>query len=310
MLVIGRQTRPKLYDLSPHREPPLVPDDLRFEATERLDFRGEVLTPLDPAEIERLLDQVQAAGVESLAVCFLFSFVNPDHERIVAEAARRRGIPVSASYEVLPEHREYERTSTTVANAYVSPVMSRYLSRLEDGLREHGVARLRVMSSNGGSISPQAAGRLAVRTAVSGPAGGVAGAFELARRAGYDHIITFDMGGTSTDVGLCPGRILERDETYVGELPIRGPTVDVLSVGAGGGSIARIDHGGALRVGPESAGAHPGPACYGTGAEPTVTDAQVALGRITAEHFLGGRMALQPDLSLKALELYRRCLRR
>jgi N-methylhydantoinase A len=158
------------------------------------------------------------------------------------------------------------------------------------------------MSSNGGSISPQAAGRLAVRTTVSGPAGGVAGAFDLARRAGYDQIITFDMGGTSTDVGLCPGRILERDETHVGELPIRGPTVDVLSVGAGGGSIARIDPGGALRVGPESAGAHPGPACYGTGVEPTVTDAQVALGRIAPEHFLGGRMTLHPELSLKALE--------
>ena len=301
VLVIGRQTRPKLYDLSPHREPPLVPDGLRFEAAERLDFRGEVLAPLDPGAVEALLDDVQAAGVESLAVCFLFSFVNPDHERLVAEAARRRGITVSASHEVLPEHREYERTSTTVANAYVAPVMTQYLERLESGLRGHRVGRLRVMSSNGGSISPRSAGRLAVRTAVSGPAGGVAGAFDLARRAGFDRVITFDMGGTSTDVSLCPGRILERDETHVGELPIRGPTVDVLSVGAGGGSIARIDAGGALRVGPESAGAHPGPACYGTGSEPTVTDAQVALGRIDPEHFLGGRMALNPELSLKAL---------
>jgi N-methylhydantoinase A len=301
VLVIGRQTRPKLYDLSPQREPPLVPDDLRLEATERLDFRGEVLTPLEPAEVERLLDDIQAAGAESLAVCFLFSFVNPDHERLVAEAARKRGIPVSASHEVLPEHREYERTSTTVANTYVAPVMTRYLELLEFGLRERGVARLRVMSSNGGSISAEAAGRLAVRTAVSGPAGGVAGAFDLARRAGFDRIITFDMGGTSTDVSLCPGRILERDETHVGELPLRGPTVDVLSVGAGGGSIARIDAGGALRAGPESAGATPGPACYGAGSAPTVTDAQVALGRIDAEHFLGGRMALRPELSLKAL---------
>ena len=301
VLVIGRQTRPRIYDLSPQREPPLVPDDLRLEANERLDYQGAVLQTLDPAEIERLLDEIEHANVESLAICFLFSFVNPDHERTVAEAARRRGIPVSASHEVLPEHREYERTSTTVANAYISPVMSRYLTRLDESLRERGVKRLRVMASNGGSISPAAAGKLAVRTAVSGPAGGVAGASALAQAAGSDRIITLDMGGTSTDVALCPGRILERDETRVGELPIRGPTVDVLSVGAGGGSIARLDTGGALRVGPESAGADPGPACYGSGEEPTVTDAHVVLGRIPPEHFLGGRMTLHPKRALEAV---------
>jgi N-methylhydantoinase A len=303
VLAIGRQTRPRLYDLSPRREPPLVPDELRFEANERLDHRGEVLQPLDASQIEALLDQIEAASVESLAVCFLFSFLNPQHERLVAEAARKRGIPTSASHEVLPEHREYERTTTTVANGYVSPVMKRYLSRLAKDARKHGVLRLRVMSSNGGSMSPQAAGRLAVRTALSGPASGVAGAFALASAAGFDRIITLDMGGTSTDVALCPGRILERDETLVGGLPVRGPTVDVLSVGAGGGSIARIDEGGALQVGPESAGADPGPACYGRGTEPTVTDAHVVLGRIAPEQFLGGRMTIQPDLSLAALKL-------
>ena len=302
VLAIGRQTRPRLYDLSPHREPPLVPDDLRFEANERLDHRGEVLQPLDRAEVEALIDRVEAAGVESLAVCFLFSFLNPDHERTVTKAARKRGIPTSASHEVLPEHREYERTSTTVANAYVVPVMERYLSRLEKDAQKHGINRLRVMSSNGGSISPQAAGRLAIRTALSGPAGGVAGAFALASAAGFDRIITLDMGGTSTDVALCPGRILERDETLVGGLPVRGSTVDVLSVGAGGGSIARLDEGGALRVGPESAGADPGPACYGRGAEPTVTDAHVVLGRIAPEQFLGGRMTIQPELSVEAMK--------
>jgi len=302
VLLIGRQTRPKLYDLSPQREPPLVPDALRFEANERLDHKANVLEPLDPTQVESLLDRVEAAGVESLAVCFLFSFLNPDHERLVAAAARRRGIPVSASCEVLPEHREYERASTTVANAYVAPVMTSYLSRLEHELKQRGASRLRVMASNGGSISPAAAGRLAIRTVLSGPAGGVAGAFALAQRAGYDSIITLDMGGTSTDVGLCPGRILERSETLVGELPIRGPSVDVLSVGAGGGSIARLDEGGALRVGPESAGADPGPACYGRAVDPAVTDAQVALGRIDAQHFLGGRMIIKPDLSVKALE--------
>ena len=268
VLVIGRQNRPRLYDLEPERPPPLIPDALRLEADEGLDHEGRVLQPLDPAQAEQLLDSLQGQGVESLAVCFLFSFLNPGHERLVAEAARRRGLPVSPSHEVLPEHREYERTSTTVANAYVGPIIARYLSRLQDGLQRRGVGQLRVMASNGGSISPAAAGRLAVRT----------------------------------DVSLCPGRILERDETQVGDLPIRGATVDVLSVGAGSGSIARLDAGGALRVGPESAGADPGPACYGRGDEPTVTDAQVALGRIAPEHFLGGRMAIRSELSLQALE--------
>lgn len=301
VLAIGRQVRPRLYDLSPRREPPLVPEELRLEATERLDHRGNVLSPLDPAEVESLLDRAQAAGAESLAVCFLFSFLDPRHERLVARAARRRGIPVSASHEVLPEHREYERTATTVANAYVAPVMMGYLSHLQSAARRRGVGRLRVMASNGGSMSAAAAGRLAVRTTLSGPAGGVTGAFALARQAGFDRIITLDMGGTSTDVALCPGRITERDETLVGGLPIRGPTVDVLSVGAGGGSIARLDPGGALRVGPESAGAEPGPACYGKGTEPTVTDAHLILGRLDPSRFLGGRMSLRPDMAAAAL---------
>src|SRR5438093_3941181 len=301
VLVIGRQTRPKLYDLSPQRESPLVPDKLRLEANERLDYRGDVLQAIDPAEIETLLDYVEQNKVESLAVCFLFSFLKPHHERAVADAARRRSISTSVSHEVLPKHREFERTSTTVANAYVAPVMGKYLSLLEKGARAYGVKRLRVMSSNGGSISPEAAGRLAIRTALSGPAGGVAGAFALAQSAGFERIITLDMGGTSTDVALCPGRILERDETLIGELPVRGPTVDVVSVGAGGGSIARLDTGGALMVGPESAGAHPGPACYGEGTEPTVTDSHVVLGRIAPEGFLGGRMAIHPQFSFNAM---------
>src|SRR5437867_2679325 len=220
VLVIGRQTRPKLYDLSPQREPPLVPDELRLEANERLDWRGEVLHAIDPAEIETLLESVQHERVESLAVCFLFSFLGPDHERVVADAARSRRIPTSVSHEVLPEHREFERMSTTVANAYVAPVMERYLSRLERGMRAYGIERLRVMSSNGGSVSPKAAGNLAVRRALSGP---------------------------------------------------------------------------------ESAGAKPGPACYGEGTEPTVTDAHVVLGRIAPEGFLGGRMTIYSQLSFEAM---------
>ncbi|MFQ5880824.1 MAG: hydantoinase/oxoprolinase family protein, partial [Dehalococcoidia bacterium] len=256
---------------------------------------------LDPEEAEATVERLAQEGVESVAVCFLFSFLNPQHERLVAAAARRRRLFVSASCELLPEYREYERTSTTVVNAYVSPVMSRYLLRLEDELRAQGINRLRVMQSNGGSMGPQAAGAMAVRTVLSGPAGGVTGAFALAQQAGFDQVITFDMGGTSTDVSLCPGRILEQTETDVGGLPVRTPVVDVHSIGAGGGSIARIDEGGALRVGPQSVGADPGPACYGNALTPAVTDAQVVLGRIVPEHFLGGRMKLYPQRSEEAL---------
>ena len=175
VLAIGRQTRPKLYDLEPRRPPPLIPDELRLEADERLDHRGRVLQALSSREVEALLDRLLARGVESLAVCFLFSFLRPQHERMVRDAARRRGLPCSASFEVLPEYREYERTSTTVLNAYVAPVVERYLTRLAEGLRSRGVARLRIMQSNGGSARAEVAASLAVRTLLSGPAGGVAG---------------------------------------------------------------------------------------------------------------------------------------
>ena len=305
LLAIGRQTRPKLYDLAPRRPPPLVPDSLRLEADERLDHRGRVLQALRPREVRELIDRLAARGVESLAVCFLFSFLNPEHERMVRDAARRRGIRCSASFEVLPEYREYERTSTTVLNAYVAPVVERYLSRLEEGLPKG--SRLRVMQSNGGSASAKSAGPLAVRTVLSGPAGGVAGAFRLAREASsvsggsFDRIITLDMGGTSTDVCLCDGEIPFTAEATIDGLPLRIPTVDVHTVGAGGGSIARIDAGGALRVGPESVGADPGPACYGQGNEPTVTDAHLLLGRLLPDRFLGGRMLLSVAAARRAL---------
>jgi len=301
MLAIGRQTRPRLYELEPQRLPPIIPDELRLEVDERLDYRGRVLRRLDRREVEEALDRLMGQGVESLAVCFLFSFLNPAHERRVRDAARRRGIPVSVSFEVLPEHREYERMSTTALNAYVAPVMSRYLTRLERGLQRRGVRHLRVMQSGGGSAGAEAAGALAVRTLLSGPAGGVVGAYELARSAGYPEVITFDMGGTSTDVCLCPGRIPTSTEASVGGCPMRVPVVDVHTVGAGGGSIARIDAGGALRVGPESAGADPGPACYGQGELPTVTDAHLVLGRLLPERFLGGRMPLSRERARRAI---------
>ena len=300
-LVIGRQARPRLYDLHPARPAPLVPDDLRLELDERVTAAGEVLRPLDPTQLAAALDTVCAAGAESVAVAFLFSFLRPEHEQMAAAAARARGLFVSASHEVLPEYREYERTSTTAVNAYVSPLMARYLARLEEGVREHGVERLRVMQSDGGSIGAALAGELAVRTVLSGPAGGVAGAFAVAQAAGFPDAITFDMGGTSTDVALCPGRILTRDEAEIGGLAVRTAMADVHTVGAGGGSLARLDSGGALRVGPESAGADPGPACYGRGEQPAVSDAQAVLGRLLPAHFLGGRMPLFPDRARRAL---------
>src|SRR3990170_3497423 len=189
VLAIGRQTRPKLYDLEPQRSPPIIPDDLRFELAERLDYTGAVLEALDASHVEALLAELERQRVEAVAVCFLFSFQNPTHERLVAEAARRRPFFVCASHEVLPEYREYERTSTTALNAYVGPIMSRYLLRLEEGLSRRGVGRLRVMQSGGGSVGAAAAAALAVRTLLSGPAGGGVGAFETARAAGLSDVI-------------------------------------------------------------------------------------------------------------------------
>ena len=300
-LVIGRQARPKIYDLHPTRPEPLAPDDLRLELAERVDSEGNVLCSPSKESIEAALDALCAHGVESLAVSFLFSFLRPEHERLVAERARQRGLRVSASHEVLPEYREYERTSTTVVNAYVSPLMARYLGRLDERARKAGVRRLRVMQSDGGSMSVELASRLAVRTVLSGPAGGVAGAFAVAEAAGFANAITFDMGGTSTDVALCPGTVPARDEVQVSGLPVRTPVADVHTVGAGGGSLVRLDSGGALRVGPESAGADPGPACYGRGEQPAVSDAQLVLGRLQADRFLGGRMPLYPERARTAL---------
>ncbi len=301
VLEIGRQTRPNLYDLEPRRSPPLVPQRLRLEARERLDYRGEVLQRLSKREAVKLVRSLRDRGVKSLAVCFLFSFLNPRHEELVRDAARSAGLACSASIDVLPEHREYERTSTTVLNAYIGPVVERYLTRLAEGLGHAGVRNLRIMQSNGGSASAAAAGATAVRTVLSGPAGGVAGAFASAKSAGVKRAITLDMGGTSTDVCLLDGAVPFTSESSIDGLPLRIPTVDVHTVGAGGGSIATIDAGGALRVGPESAGADPGPACYGAGDLPTVTDANLLLGRLRPDAFLGGRMTLSPSAARRAL---------
>ena len=304
-LEIGRQARPDLYALHPTRPEPLVGEALRFEVGERIAADGAVVEPLDEAGLAEALDEIEASGVRSVAICFLFSFINPTHERRAASLARERGFSVSASHEVLPQHREYERMSTTVANAYLAPVMSSYLSRLERSLSEQaadgGAIGLRIMQSNGGSLSAAGAGEQAVRTVLSGPAGGVAGAFAAAVAAGHEQAITFDMGGTSADVSLCPGRLLERTDLMIDGMPIRTPAVDLHTVGAGGGSIAWFDAGGALRVGPQSAGADPGPAAYGRGETPTVTDAHAVLGRLRPEQRLGGTIALDPARAERAL---------
>ncbi|MCK5439823.1 MAG: hydantoinase/oxoprolinase family protein [Gemmatimonadetes bacterium] len=303
VLAIGRQTRPHLYDLSARPEPPLVPATMRFEVDERVTADGEVLEALTPAEIERVLDRL-AADTESLAVCLLFSFLAPKHERAIGEAARARGLDVSLSCEVAPEFREYERTSTTVVNAYVAPVVRSYVERLAEGAASAGIGRLQVVHSGGGSSSPQAAAERAVATVLSGPAAGAMGALEVARQTvGPDpKVISLDMGGTSADISLIDGQLGKTTHTVIGGLPIQASMVDIHTVGAGGGSIARLDAGGALLVGPESAGADPGPACYGRGGAPTVTDANLLLRRIDPSYFLGGRMALDIERAETAIE--------
>ncbi|MBI2321774.1 MAG: hydantoinase/oxoprolinase family protein, partial [Chloroflexi bacterium] len=285
VLLIGRQNRPRLFDLAGEKPPPLVPPERTFAVDERLDHRGQVLTPLGDEALAALVEQVRAANVEAVAVSLLFSFANPTHEQRIGAALAALGVPVTLSHVVLPEYREYERASTVAVNAYVTPLIARYV----EGLGRH-VGPLRIMQSSGGSISARVAAAEPVRTVLSGPAAGVVGAFWLARTAGFPQCITFDMGGTSTDVALCPGEIQETSEGQIAGVPIRVPIIDIHTVGAGGGSLARLDAGGALIVGPESAGADPGPACYGRARLLTVTDAHVVLGRLPADHFLGGRM--------------------
>ncbi len=300
VLEIGRQARPALYDLFADPPPPLVPAERRFELTERVDRRGEAIVPLAEEELEPLVAAIRETGAESVAVSLLFSFLRPDHEAGVTERLRQAGFHVSASHEVLPEFREYERTSTTALDAYVTPVLDRYLGRLEAALPAAG---LRIMQSNGGSAAVAEARRRGVHSVLSGPAGGVVGAVRVARAAGVERVITFDMGGTSTDVSLAVGEPRLAAEGEIAGLPVRVPLIDLHTVGSGGGSVAHVDAGGALRVGPRSAGADPGPACYGRGGrEATVTDANLVLGRLPADRFLGGAMALDEGAAREVLE--------
>jgi N-methylhydantoinase A len=321
LIEIGRQARPRLYDLEVNRDAPLVSRALRWGVKERTGADGKTLLRLTPGLLRRLHRQLQGSRADSVAVCFLFSFANPANERAVARVLRRLRIPISVSHEILPEFREYERLSTVVMNAYLAPSLGTYLARLESAVRavlatpDQGPASsappkdgrgmkplpsyqdrhrgVLVMQSSGGITTAARAAREPVRTILSGPAGGVVAAAWLARRLGIRRAISFDMGGTSSDVCLIDGDPRTTNETTVAGLPVAIPVLDVHSVGAGGGSVARFDSGGALRVGPQSAGATPGPICYGRGGtEPTVTDANLLLGRLDAGFFLDGSLPL------------------
>lgn len=336
VIEIGRQARPKLYDFFFQRIEPLVPKELRFGISERTAADGKILIEPTQDELRALVDQIASIHPQSIAISLLFSFANPSNEEAVVRTLKTLNSPISISHQILPEFREYERTSTVVINAYLQPVMQSYLQRLEEScLRDIGfdifpepahrpgservagasveerpfraakAGRRRqalapapgifVMQSSGGITPLATAAREPVRTVLSGPAGGVVGALSTARASGFENIIAFDMGGTSTDVSLVEGEIKTANDAQIAGFPISVPMLDIHTVGAGGGSLARFDAAGVLRVGPESAGADPGPICYGRGTQPTVTDANLLLGRLQPTRFLGGDFNLDVE---------------
>ncbi len=304
LLEIGRQNRPQLYRLCAPKPAPLVEPELRFEASERVGPEG-VVEPLPEDEPERLAAAVEASGAEAVAICLLFSYLDPSHERQVAEHLRRHlpSVHVSASHEVLPRFREYERCSTTVIDAYLSPLLGRYLGALSEAATDAGLPEPLVMSSSGGVAPAEEAARAGAWSVLSGPAGGAVGAGLLAELSGDGNALGFDMGGTSCDVCVVEGGEVRRtDEREIDGRPIQLPMVDVHTVGAGGGSIGWRDSGGALRVGPQSAGADPGPACYGRGGtEPTVTDANLLLGHLGGSSQLAGGVALEAEAAERVI---------
>jgi N-methylhydantoinase A len=307
-IAIGRQTRSRLYDWFAPVPVCIVPRELRFGVSERVSAEGEILLRPTDEDLAALVERVRASGAEAVAISLLFAFANPETEQRVESALKTLGIPVSSAHRILPEFREYERASTTVVNAYLAPRMQSYLGRLEERVvaQGHG-GRVDVMQSSGGILPARVAANQPVRTVLSGPAGGVVGACRVARWAGFERIIGFDMGGTSTDVFLAEaetGARLTRESVVAG-VPIAIPMLDIHTAGAGGGSIARFDAGGMLRVGPESAGADPGPACFGRGDRPTVTDANFLLGRLDPGTFLGGEKPLDRARSEHVLDQHR-----
>ena len=314
VIEIGRQARPRLYDFFFDRVAPLVCRELRFGVKERADAGGQILERPSESELARLREAVRDAGPDAIAISFLFSFANPENEAAVAAAVAELGKPLSVSHRILPEFREYERTSTVVVNAYLQPLMQSYMERLaararseeelesaeESGgtpaaARKQSKPRIFVMQSSGGITALESSAREPVRTVLSGPAGGLVGAAAMAARSGFRKILSFDMGGTSTDVAAVQGEVRAGGQSEVAGLPVGVPMLEIHTVGAGGGSLARFDAGGALRVGPESAGADPGPICYGRGTEPTVTDANLLMGRLRPNRFLGGEFTLDVE---------------
>ena len=307
VLQIGRQDRPSLYDAFARRPPVIVPRHLRYEIRERTLHTGEIYTPLDEADVVEALKRIRAAGVAAIGVCLLHSYANPSHERRIGEHIRLHypEAAVSLSHQVLSEFKEYERMSTTLVNVYVMPIVKRYLDDLASSVQEKGIAStLHIMQSNGGVMTASSAASRSVHTVLSGPAAGVVGATMIAEQVGAENIISIDMGGTSFDVSLCYGGAMHlTTESELAGLPLKVPMIDIHTLGAGGGSIAWIDPGGALRVGPQSAGADPGPACYGIGGrQPTVTDANLVLGRLNPDYFIGGEMRLNIAAARDAIQ--------
>jgi N-methylhydantoinase A len=305
VIEIGRQARPRLYDFFFDRVAPLVERGMRFGVEERTDAEGRILERPSDAELTKLREAVRSANADAIAISLLFSFANPENEAAVAAAVAQLGKPLSVSHRILPEFREYERTSTVVVNAYLQPLMQSYMERLAEravdyghgsgATRKRSKPRIFVMQSSGGITALESAAREPVRTVLSGPAGGLVGAAAMAERSGFRKVLSFDMGGTSTDVAAVQDEIRPSGQSEVAGLPVGVPMLEIHTVGAGGGSLARFDAGGALRVGPESAGADPGPICYGRGTEPTVTDANLLLGRLRPDRFLGGEFRLDTE---------------
>ena len=326
VIEIGRQARPRLYDFFFDRVAPLVGGELRFGVKERTDAEGRVLESPSNAELMRLHGALQSSGADAIAISFLFSFANPQNEAAVAAAVSDLGRPLSLSHRILPEFREYERTSTVVVNAYLQPLMQSYMEMLMVRARQQGsepaerlgpaeirprslrrnLPRIFVMQSSGGITALESAAREPVRTVLSGPAGGLVGAAAMAARSGFPRILSFDMGGTSTDVAAVQGALRTGGQSEVAGLPVGVPMLEIHTVGAGGGSLARFDAGGSLRVGPESAGADPGPICYGRGTEPTVTDANLLMGRLRPGRFLGGEFRLDIERARQITERWLR----
>lgn len=311
MLFIGRQNRPDLYALAPTLPTPIIPREACYEVIERLDHTGQVIKPLDSASLNDVLDDLRQHPYDAVAVCLLYSYINPDHERRIAEKIIQKGIfaphQIILSHQVLSEFREYERASTTALEAYVRPTVQNYIQQLRDKLPAK--TPLRIMKSDGGLMSAERITRQTIQTVLSGPAAGVIGAYKIAQLAGIEGIITLDIGGTSTDVALCAPSPLSRPQSVIDGLPLRTRLIDIETIGAGGGSIARLDSGGGMRVGPQSAGSSPGPVAYGKGGtSATVSDALAVLGYLDPDHFLGGKMPLHIGLAEGAIGVLARGL--